>query len=768
MEIYVNGTQLDIYKGQDVELNWENIRFSDAIADEWSTDIEFPNNQHNIQVLEAYGLLDRGAIFNTPVPCSLVISDISYDSYLHVTEFTKDTITASVFRLTIPYAIYDKQISDYYPDDNETSIFRWDRYTQINTSNGTNDIDMYRYDYNSDYYSNISAQLHPSIRAKKILQNIENVENITLPVLNNNLFFTTTKQVVCPQNKFQCFMTRWKNNTPPSNPLKLVGGQHITNDFSCDWSYKNFKWNEYWTDWDIVETYMDQVTNASQDEIVFNRSCSCRIWVYGNTNRATWNAHVYKNNEDLTYNYIGGTDLYRIPNGSGDNPPTWSVNDCLAVYLPIVTFNKGDKLKFKMGVSFGSPLNTTANMSILIEYLSYSITDDDYDTQLNYYPVQFGLGYSWLNGIGTVSTDEFRYSTDGKGFGANGFLDHSMCYYGAWANMGSCSVREFISNMCWIHDKKLKLDKYTLSFTNPYSAKEITGNITKIATTSDKLGQRNEIKYADDNFPIWWNIYNDFLDDEVDLFESIFTTSKYMYGIATVEQYKFENQMTEPNSSGESWVEDIKVEMEDFDFLLFRLMPYNGGVRLEKAPVISDFGLKDIESTVSVDIETYDNCNEYDYVYLDGRKYLVVNGSINMENGLNELECIEIPTKYNGGCAAPTITFSFIPSVTDCIMQYNLYDNTDAGTYSMTVKQGSTVIGTYTLDIGVNQFQSISGLSADTEYTVEFSGSNSCGSISLTSSFRTYASLPPTVQITNIYNVNGEGATITFNITENQ
>ena len=767
MEIYINGEQLDIYKGQDVELNWNNIRFSDAVADEWSTDVEFPNNERNITLLEAYGLLDRGAIFNTQVPCSLVISDIGYDAYLHVTEFTKDTITASAYILSIPYTLYDKEISEYFPVDDETTIFRWDRETPIETQSGANDVDIYRYDYNDSYYSDINAQLHPSIRGRKIIEAIENAENVTLPTINNDLFFVTPKKVVCPQNKIQCFMGRWKDNAPSSYPLNLVGGQHITNDFKTSWSYKDFIWNQSYTDWNLVDTYLNQMNSANQDTITFNRSCSCRIWVYGNTNRATWNVHVYKNSEDLTSGYIGGTNLYRIPNGSGDNPPVWNVNDCLAVYLSYVTFSKDDKLTFKLGVSSGAALNTTANVSILIEYISYDITDDDYEEELEYYPMQFGLGYSWLNGVGTVSNDGFRYTT-GDGFGTNGFLDHSMCYYGAWANMNSCSVREFVSNMCWIHDRKLQLDKYSLTFTDAYTTNEIDGNITKIMTTTDKLGQRNEIGYTDDYTPVWWKVTNDFLEEKKTIYQSIFTTSMYKYGIATIEQYTFTNKMAEPTSSGQASVEDIDVKMEDFDFILFRLANNNSVYQLEKAPDLTDFGLTDIESTVCVDIETYDNCKDKDYIYLDGHKYLVIKGSLDVTSGLNKLECIEIPTKYSGGCSAPSITFTFTPSVNDCVMEYNLFDNTMSGTYTIVVSGKSGKYGPFTLTIGMNQFITIRGLEAGAYYTVIIEGSNSCGSLIEESGFTTLYSYPPTVQIDNIYNINGEGATITFHITENQ
>ena len=42
MEIYVDNQQLHITKG-DVSLNWANLRFDTAVADEWSTEIELPN-----------------------------------------------------------------------------------------------------------------------------------------------------------------------------------------------------------------------------------------------------------------------------------------------------------------------------------------------------------------------------------------------------------------------------------------------------------------------------------------------------------------------------------------------------------------------------------------------------------------------------------------------------------------------------------------------------------------------------------------------------
>ena len=67
MELYINGKQVHICNG-DVVLNWANIRWSDdAVGDQWSTEIELPNDEWNISLLDAYGLLDRGAIFNKRV-----------------------------------------------------------------------------------------------------------------------------------------------------------------------------------------------------------------------------------------------------------------------------------------------------------------------------------------------------------------------------------------------------------------------------------------------------------------------------------------------------------------------------------------------------------------------------------------------------------------------------------------------------------------------------------------------------------------------------
>ena len=769
MELYIDGQSLDIYSGQDIQLNWENIRFTEGyVMDEWSTDVEMPNNSRNINLLGAYGLLDRGPIFNKHVPCQLIVKDISYDAYLHVTEFTSDTIRAAIFLVTIPYSLYDKELREYYPADTNSTIFRWDRQTEHTINTSVDDIAIYDYRYNDDYFSDINAQLNPSVRAEKIMQLIQTAENVTLPTLDNDLFLTATKKVVCPQNKIQCFAARVKDNDGfNGDPLNLIGGQHITNDFKCEWSYKDFKWNALWSDWNLIETYEAQTANANTDRITFNRECNCKIWVYGNTNRATWNVHVYKNNTDLTSGYIGGTNLYRIPNGSGDTPPSFTVNDCLAVYLPSVNFDENDVLTFRLGISSGSPLNTTANLAIMIEYTNYGITDDDYDTELNYYPMQFGLGYSWLNGAGTVSNDGFMME-NGSGFGDNGFLDHSYCYYGLWANMGSCSIKEFISNMCWVHGSKLKLDKYDLIFQSAKHSKELdTSKLNKITTYSDNLGRHNIIKYKDDNFPIWWNIDNDFLEDEKTVFESIFTTSMYRYGIATVNQYEFENKMTEPNSAGESFVEDIKVKFHEYDWLLFKIVNENNRYRLERAPQIADFGLTDIVSTVTASISTYDDVYDTDYVYMDGRKYLVVKGSVDMATGLSEIDAIEIPTKFSGSCVNPSIAVSFTPSYTDCVMTYSLYDNTNEGTYSMVVKQGNTVVGTYSLYVGMNQTVTISGLSLGTTYTIEASGSNSCGNLSYTDNFTTRTSNPPTVTVSRAYNLTSNTATIEFVINEN-
>lgn len=756
MEILIGGEALDIASNQ-VEINWKNIRFDTAIADPWSTDVEMPNNEHNVRILGACGLLDRGPMYNHQVRCLLVIHNLPKDGYLHITSITPSTITATCYLTTIPYELWDKDLRDYYPADTESTIYRWDRYTPIE-SGIVDDIGFWRYDYNSRYYSNLIAQYHPSVRAERINQLIQTAENITLPTLNNDLYTMATKKVVCPQCKWQLLSSYMHGQAVDvgGKDIPFVGGQHISNNVKCEWSYKDVAWDNGWTDLYAPTTFHKWFDDQQRTKITFNRSGMMHIKVYAVCDRSTTiTVRLYKNGTDVTNQYHSQltTPVHKL-----DAAPTGNPENYLSMACYYVPYEKDDEFSVRYHyVSSGAIAGDNVYATILIEHSGYAITDDDYVEDLGYIAMPFGFGFAWHHG--TDGAQGWLYSTGGNGQGP-ALLNHSYCYYGVWANMPSCNVRDWLTGMCWVHNRKTKLDGYELIFTSPDQSKEIEGNIEEIRTYDDSLGQKNIVKYRDDNIPQWWKIDNEFLNPETDIYTAPFGTCLNRYGIAWVEQYKFEDEMTEPNAVGATWVKDVNVDFEDLGLMLFTCAQAGGTYQLERAPQLTLFSLDEL-NTMSATITTLTpEVLDCDWVYLHGRKFLVKEGKLDCETGMYEIEVIEQYAKFNGGCAAPTFSISFIPSVTDCVVQYTLNDNTELGQFSMTID--GTV---YNLEVGTHWI-TVGGLTANTKYRVTVKGGNACGALSESYSFMTLASLPPTVTIDNLYNINAESATFDVTITD--
>lgn len=766
MDIYINANKLDVVAGQETEITWENMRFTEPVADQWTTDIELPQSGRNIAILGACGLLDGGsANFTQPVRCHLVIEGVGKDGYLHVTSMTKDTITVACFVNTIPYELYDRELKEFYPRDTPSSTFRWDRFTKINNSLVDKDIDMLWYDYNDDYYTNILAQIHPSVKCSSIVGQIEHISGCTLPVMDSDLYMLATKKVVAPDNNLQCLMGHFRGTSNDSGTkFKIIGGQHITNDMTNSWSYKDFKWNQYWSDWDAMETLHNQLYNSDIDRITFNRGGLMRMTVYACSDRHVWKLRVLKNGSVMFEN-----NMYRIPTTHGDTPALFTMQDVLCINR-LFTFEEGDVISFDCTNNGGTTLPDDCWITVIMNITGYVVTDDDWNTELKYYPAPFGFAYSYIHGVD--KTYGLLLNQSGEGKGANGALDHSFCYYGAWSNLQSCSVRDFLSGMCWLHGKKLALSRNSLSFAPADTAVGIEGYITQIDTYNDKLGQTNTFAFDNGARKEGFPIENTFLEKEVEIHKSPFEATDAPDGqTAVFNQYKWDTTMTEPDRTGHSWADNVDVDFEQLGLTVVKRGVVGGVYSLVGGPDIDMMGLDGLHTSTTVKVTTADKCFDTDYIYLDGRKYLVADGTWNPDTSICEMTAIEVLTKFSaGGCFAPMLNWTVAPYADDALVTYSLYDNTGAGTYTLTIyanwgTPSQQAVQTLDMPIGQGRTILVTGLDRNTTYRAVASGENECGRLSEGLNFTTLPTPPPSVSIDAIYNITGDSAQITFSIT---
>lgn len=674
MELYINGQQVHICKG-DVVLNWQNIRWSDdAVGDQWSTEVELPNDEWNINLIDAYGLLDRGAIFNKKVKCQVLVDDIAKDGYLQVLEITENTIKARVFVIVIPYEVLDKKVCEYYP--HEDVVFRWDRFSPIVTNIVGVDEGIIPYDYTStDFYSNILAQWHASVNVGKILSNIMAAEDITLPSVYNSLYQLSSRKKVCPSNTLQV-LEGYLIHTGRFTDKKLVmhGGQHITNDFKSDWTYSNFVWNQNWTDWNTAGTNISWMANSTgSDTITYNRYTNAHIKVYVSGS--------YDPNDPI--------GMWVVPQKNGNNlcpqsqcvvkmmGQTWTENDIL-IYEDNVTFREGDTFSLAFTRNTYTLTEETVYYSVVINYFDYEWDDDDYSDNLVYIPAPFMIRcVKYINGSFDL---DWKYDFSGTGDGTNSPEDYSFTYFGAYTNLDrEVTVREYLTSLCWVHNQKLKLDRNDLIFQNANQKEGITANITAITPSSDKLGQTNKIGYRDSETPTVFKIDNEFLESEKVLHESIFYTGD------VIPQYSYEMTYSEKtNDEGNQWITDINVKFEDFDAVIMTAVQTSEGYKLYRAPVITGFGLPELANAQQISARTRRDISNLDYVYIDGHKYMLVDGEFDLDTFITDFNAIQCDSTF--GCIPPT--FAVINTEvhkTSITIVYSYTDITGESTGTMTI-----------------------------------------------------------------------------------
>ena len=669
MELYINGKQVHICKG-DVALNWTNIRWSDdAVGDQWSTEVELPNDEWNINLIDAYGLLDRGAIFNKRVKCQVLVDDIAKDGYLQVLEITENTIKARVFVIVIPYEVLDRKVCEYYP--HEDVVFRWDRFSPITTNIAGVDEGIIPYDYTStDFYSDILAQWHASVNVQKILSNIEDEENLALPAVYNNLWQLASRKKVCPSNPYQVMMGFLIHGDPIySINLEVCGGQHITNDLKSTWSYADFEWDNTFTDWNIMETSGRWLENSTKsNKITFNRDCNAHIKIYACASVIGGILIPRKNGEDLAPATACAVHVI-----ADDH---WNVNEIL-LFDDYVGFSEGDEFTLHYSGS-AQPNSRRVRYSVVIEYYDYEWNEDDYDEDLEYIPAPFGI---WgLHPHTGQLTYDFKYDFDGDGFGTNGPLDYSFTYFGAYTNLDrEVTVREYLTSLCWVHNQKLKLDRNELIFQDANQKEAITANITAITPSSDKLGQENMIDYRDSERPSKFEIDNEFLENEKTLHESAF------YSGDVIPQYSYEMTYSEEtNDEGNQWITDINVNFEDMDAVIMTAVETSDGYKLYRAPDIIGFGLPELTNAQQISAQTMRDISNLDYVYIYGHKYMLIDGEIDLNTYITEFNAIQCDSTF--GCIPPT--FALIDTEvhkTSITLVYSYVDITSESTGTMTI-----------------------------------------------------------------------------------
>lgn len=622
-QIYLENGQLDLYK-QDIEWEWKTVRFSDGMQDQYSTDITIPKNGKNLQLLGAAGLLDRtqqpfGDMLS---PCTLSTGQKQIDAYLEVISVTEDEINICVYERTID----NTNIKKWLVDDNST-IFQWNVDTR---SLYPNDFRMYWYGMG---YNENAAQLHPYKPLNTIIDKVSQASGITIPHGDPKHCVVATNKYVCPQNKRQVIEGHWTKDS--GEYAVMSGGQHVTNDLEWSWS--------------------PDVT-----EIKFNRRCKATINVFyawekkGSVTNRFW-FNVVRSTPQ-TPDYV----LTCFMNSNQwANRAEWDADNNF-------TFEQGSTLKVHC-ISNNLQKYKTLDFVMIIDYRDYDIVDDDYGIEMQYVgrlprlkvpsndkKYSFGVGqafteyddYQYLKFDGGVIGYHYNRVSHPAEHAAHYYqsIRCSFCYFGYYANLADIEVKDLLFGLSWLDHKKIAkhviVDNYaiypTVEFVSCDESIVVDGIIKETRMSDDRLGQNNYILQTDENptNPVV-TIPNKWLEESVTLHQSPFTYTPKRWGAwGCIDQYS----NMEYNDEDESY----KCDFENVEG--FCIMDSGQTNTLLYHPEISTMDFEKLTQSIGVTIETTTMMLDfYDFVFLDGRKYFVVEGNTDLNTNITTLTCLLVP-----------------------------------------------------------------------------------------------------------------------------
>lgn len=602
---------IEVNDGQTVSFEWKSFRFSDGLREQYTNDIEIPKTRNNIRILDCYNLLDSpNQLYGNQIkPAILTVDGRMTDCYLQVVSVNKNTITVCLYEKTFPMDIRDKNIARMFVDD-ENTIIAW------NTNSLTAYPDFFKqYDYGMPY-SSPHAQLHPIKKLDDLIPTISQACNMTIPSIRPNWYVMATCKCLCPQNHIQYVEGRMSTS---SHQYSIMGGQHITND---------------------LEFSGDLTDN---DKVTFNRDCtvSMRIWIgwksvnNGYNSPFLVNHHHYDTQTNTTVSFnLNGLEY---------------TND---VTVGTATFN----VKRNDHISFGIVNGDRFDMvSSLAEFTitDYEITEDDYYQDMQYVarlPRLVVYQYA-SNSYEYWHFDTSEYHLGYHRKGTSNTLHRyvqttwsSFAWFGYYANIPEMSAADLIWGIGWLLGQKPIIENGSLSYSDAYTYRTLEdGYITNIRPSSTYFGMKNYIRYKNnDNAEPISEINNIWLENEVVLHESPFGYVKNLSvwnGI--VAQY------SNPDHNKET--DEYTCDFEDVGFIIVQNITNMNNMQVV-SPYVRDipldtFGLEKITSIMEVDIESFDTPTEpIDYVYLDGRKYMTIEGNFDLKTKKSVITALLVPT----------------------------------------------------------------------------------------------------------------------------
>lgn len=621
---------LDIPKTE-VELSWKTVRFSEGLADPYSNDFEIPKTDNNVNILQCAGLLDSYVqpLGDQIAPCAYVVGSHAINAYIQVVSVTDKHISICLFEKTIPEDVLDINIAELLRDTDD-DIFVWNVNTQPAYPNW-----FRKYKYSSTVGVNPNyAQIHPSTDLNDVIHRVNQLSGAGIPDSPSLKYAVATKKTVSPHNKMQVIEGHWTKDS--GNFAVLSGGQHITND--CEFSY-----------------------SPTTTEITFNRNCKIRGWIY----------YSFKKKDTVTNSFYMTVCRYR--NQTPVYAPAYQISSSAhASYVHTDIFNttieSGDVIRVMCN---NTNKYDMLNFVLVFEISDYTISDEDYDTELKYVGRAPRLDVWSDDGMFKFGNQSWQQKASSNGGDTHCFFDGttyrthyhytgspnqqyvqaftlpwmSIAYFQYWCNLPDIKIKDLMYGLCWTDGKKLvsgfqqnmNMLVPSIWYADADDKAVIDGRITETFISSDTLGRKNYILMNGEerkaSEPVS-SIPNRWLESEKTIHESPFSYAPHKWG-----DWYCINQYSDFEHDPET--DEFKARFEDVDgFAIANAGPV--GTMLYRYE-LDKMGFDRMNQSIEVTIETFDDCKDLDFVYLEGRKYMVIEGSKDLETGFGELRALLCP-----------------------------------------------------------------------------------------------------------------------------
>lgn len=530
-------TDLDIVTNSGLSVEETSPFFGGEIISEQSVSLELPMTAKNCELLEIYSPIDvRKSIRSvTAIDSNIQATDASL--HLDSINFEDKKIAATLYLNEELATLLNRPIREINPDD-ENSIIRWDCFsfksiffqdfllhlTDTRVKAYLTDIDemlfpngFAKVKANNTTYTGFSAfkayQYHPSVRLQDLFDRLRQFSEDVIQldgsrVANYNIMrVVATGKKVCPQNSVQWLYcdgsdTKWKFSEVPRSKLPIVlAGQHVAND----------------AEGQEVSDY-DAITFNRRGKVVVNRIAT-ELSATG-TIAGTCSV-VLRDADGNAISSLVQVDCNLIPEHSN-----------LVVAEVGEYFEEGYSLSVEVHGS-GGTLNAK-NFKVWVELLitDYSITEDDYSQELNYFSGINSFKSNVTSSMEDVVFNDhsallFHPAYQGAFYREAGALKWGgvvpcFSYFGIYTNLQELSFGDLLFNwMCQVGQVAL-LSPNSLQLVDFNDSQNLITKPTlfrrgTIELLNDKLGTNNYAAYENEKRQHIITLSNDNLEEDKDI-----------------------------------------------------------------------------------------------------------------------------------------------------------------------------------------------------------------------------------------------------------